>query len=292
MDIRWRVDRDHPTLFLDEADNIWTGRGDDKAAELVALLNAGHRRGVKAQRMGGPGKTTLQEFDVFGPKAIAGAFPDVGRIPEALRSRSVHLRMQRKLSGERVSRWTRQTRQATADEVAALRDQLAAVLEEAEPANVLIDPLEALSDRDFDIWEPLLQIAAKAGGRWPKEARAAALAFCAPDALQAIPLRIQVLGDLGELWEGSEPFMLTADILDRLHKMKERPWGDFYGSPLTAHKLARFLGSYEVESKHEPRRDGEGAGRRKGYYRQDLEDLWARYAPNSAPSAPSAPALN
>ena len=81
--------------------------------------------------------------------------------------------------------------------------------------------------------------------------------------------------------------MLTADILDRLHKMKERPWGDFYGSPLTAHKLARFLGSYEVESKHEPRRDGEGAGRRKGYYRQDLEDLWARYTPESSPSAPS-----
>ncbi len=100
----------------------------------------------------------------------------------------------------------------------------AETVEEAEPAKVLIDPFEALSDRDFDIWEPLLQIAAKAGGRWPKEARAAALAFCAPDALQAIPLRIQVLGDLGELWEGSEPFMLTADILDRLHEMKERPW--------------------------------------------------------------------
>ena len=91
------IDRDHPTLLLDEADNIWTGRKDDKATELVALLNAGHRRGVPARRMGGSGKTTLQEFDVFGPKAIAGAFPEVGNIPESLRSRAVHLRMQRKL---------------------------------------------------------------------------------------------------------------------------------------------------------------------------------------------------
>ena len=283
------IDRDHPTVFLDEADNLWTGRGDDKAAEMVALLNAGHRRGIKAHRMGGPGKTTLQEFDVFGPKAIAGAFPDVGRIPEALRSRSIHLRMQRKLPGESVARWTRQTRQASEHDVAALRDQLAAVLKDAKPTEIHVDPLEALSDRDFDIWEPLLQIAAKAGGKWPKEAEAAAVTLCAPDALQAIPDRIQVLGDIGDLWEGTEPFMLTATILDRLHQMAERRWADYYGSPLTPHRLGKFLGYYGIESKHEPRRDGEGASRRKGYYRQDLEGFWARYTPGSVPNAPTSP---
>ena len=266
------IDRDHPTLFLDEADNIWTGRRDDKAAELVALLNAGHRRGVKAHRMGGANKTQLLEFDVFGPKAIAGAFPDVGKIPEALRSRSIHLRMHRKLPEEKVSRWTRQTRERHKGFVDDLRTRLAETLKKLDVTGVSIDPLDELSDRDFDVWEPLLVVARLAGGRWPTAAQDAAISLCSPDPTQSIPLRIQMLRDLRELWEGTDAFMFTKEILDRLHEMPERNWGDFYGSPLTAHKLGRYLGAYGTESKFES-----GEGRRKGYYRQDLEGLWARY---------------
>lgn len=283
------INRDHPTLFLDEADNTWTGRKDDKATELVALLNAGHRRGVKAQRMGGAGKTTLEEFDVFGPKAIAGAFPDIGAIPEALRSRSVHIRMKRKLPGEKVDRWTCQTRQESLESLERLRDRLAGLIAKEDISAIRVPVLADLSDRDFDIWEPLLAVATAAGGLWTLAAFDAAIALCAADASQAIPLRIQVLRDLQEVWEDVAVFMLTADLLDLLHKMDERPWNDYYGSPLTPHKLGRFLAGYEIESKYEPRREGQGANRRKGYYRQDLEDLWARYGGESSPSSPTSP---
>ena len=276
------IDRDHPTLFLDEADNIWTGRRDDKASELVALLNAGHRRGVKAQRMGGAGKTTLMEFDVFGPKAIAGAFPNMGDIPEALRSRSIHLRMKRKLPGETVDRWTRQSRERHKGFVEEYTIRLADTLTGLDIAGVNIDPLDELSDRDFDVWEPLLAVARLAGGRWPTFALDAAISLCSPDPTQAIPLRMQLLRDLRELWVGTDAFMFTQEILEHLHKMPERNWGDFYGSPFTAHKLGRYLGSYGVESKFET-----GEERRKGYYRQDLDDLWARYAPETSQISPT-----
>ena len=277
------IDRDHPTLLLDEADNTWTGRKDDKASELVALLNAGHRRGVPAQRMGGASKTVLQEFDVFGPKAIAGAFPDVGAIPEALRSRSIHLRMKRKLPAEKVERWTRQTREKNQGLINEHRDKLAAALNEADIAGVHVEPIEDLSDRDFDIWEPLLCIAARAGGRWPSAALDAAVALCAPDPGQSVPFRIQAVRDLHEVWNGAA-HMLTTDLLDLLHKLPERPWADFYGSPLTPHRLGQFLGAYGVESKYEP-----GEKRRKGYYRQDLEDLWARYPSTLSQSSQTSP---
>lgn len=269
------IDRDHPTLFLDEADNIWAGRRDDKASELVALLNAGHRRGVKAQRMGGRNRTELEEFDVFGPKAIAGAFPDVGNIPEALRSRSIHLRMQRKLPGESVARWTRQTRQQTVEWVEGLADRLAKYGNEAEPWSYTVRPIPDLSDRDFDIWEPLLAIAHAAGGDWPAKAHDAAIALCAPDPSQATPLRILVLRDLAELWDGDAAYMFTGDILEGLHALEDRQWSDFYGSPLTAHRLAKFLTAYGIESKPA------GESRRRGYYRQDLDDAWRRYAPET-----------
>jgi len=266
------IDRDHPTMFIDEADMTWTGRKDDKATELVALLNAGHRRGPKAQRMGGPGKTTLMEFDVFCPKAIAGAFPNLGDIPEALRSRSIHLRMARKLPSERVDRWTRQTREASAEAISNLRDGLAATVPSTKPALVHVDPVEDIGDRDFDVWEPLLQIAHSAGGDWPALALDAALALCAADASQAVPLRIVMLRDLREIWDGTEAHMLTAALLERLHRLDDRPWGNYYGSPLSAHRLGQMLAAYGVSSKFEP-----GPKRRKGYYRRDLEDLWRRY---------------
>lgn len=274
------IDRDHPTLFLDEADNLWTGRKDDKATELVALLNAGHRRGMKAQRMGGVGKTTLQEFDVFGAKAIAGAFPNTGNIPEALRSRAIHVRMQRKLPSEKVDRWTRQTREASADALDQLRDGLAETVPAMRPADFHIEPVEDLSDREFDIWEPLLCIAATAGGHWPATALDAALALSAADASQAVPLRIILLRDLREVWDDDAAHMLTATLLERLHQLDERPWRDFYGHPLSARRMGQMLSAYGVESKFEP-----GPERRKGYYRQDLEDLWRRYV--SEPSQPS-----
>lgn len=272
------LDRDHPTLFLDEADSIWSRRSDEKAQELVALLNAGHRRGVPARRMGGPGKTRLEEFDVFGPKAIAGAFPDIGTIPEALRSRSLHVRLKRKLPSESVDRWTRQTRESTADYLTDLRTALAKAVAEAKPGAQTVDPLDDIGDRDFDLWEPLLCIAQAAGGAWVHQAVEAAVALCAEETTGEVPLRILLLGDLRELGEVGELFQathghaLTADIIDKLVGLEDRPWGDLHGSPITPHRLSRLLAGYGIESKFEP-----GPQRRKGYYKQDLEDLWARY---------------
>ena len=185
--------------------------------------------------------------------------------------------MQRKLPEERVDRWTRQTRERTADEVEALRHQLARTLADSDIRQVQVDPIEELSDRNFDIWEGLLVIAAIAGGDWPGKAHDAALALCATDGTQTLPYRVQVLGDIREVWEGEETFMLTRTILERLHKLEARPWGDFYGTPLTARRLGRFLAPYAVESRFTPDKS-----RLRAYFRQDLTDLWARYIPGTS----------
>jgi hypothetical protein len=266
-------DAEHPTLFLDEADNIWTGGSQDDNADLVALLNAGHRRGIKARRMGGPSKTTLEEFDVFGPKMIAGKFPDIGKIPEALRSRSIHLRMKRKLPGEKVERWTRQGRAATKGEVEALQSDLITALNKTDLAGIHITPVSDLSDREFDIWEPLLVIAEAAGAHWPDDAHEAAIVLCSPDPTESEPHRLTALRDVHDVWTEAEPFMYTATILERLHELDDRPWSDYYGKKLTGRKLAKFLAAYGVEPRPEP-----GPDRRNGYYHQDLQEPWERYA--------------
>ena len=276
------IEANHPTLFLDEADNFWTGSSRDDNAELVALLNAGHRRGVKAYRMGGNAKTTLEEFDVFGPKMVAGKFPDIGKIPEGLRSRSIHIRMKRKLPGEKVERWTRQARAATNGEVEALQSELSATLDNADLAGIHITPLSTLSDREFDIWEPLLVIAEAAGAHWPADAHEAAIILCSPDPSESEPHQLTALRDVRDVWTEDEPFMYTASILERLHELEDRPWSDYYGTKLTGHRLAKFLGAYGVEPRPEP-----GPDRRNGYYHQDLQEPWERYA--TPPDAPPDP---
>ena len=170
-----------------------------------------------------------------------------------------------------MNRWTRQAREVWLEQLEVLRDELAGILEATHPVDVVIQPLDELGDRDFDVWEPLLQIASRASELWFKAATEAAIAMCGPDPAQTIPHRLLVLRDIEEVWNG-EAWMLTNDILKALHDMEERPWGDYYGTPFSAHRLAKFLGSYGVESKREP-----GESRRKCYYRTDLDNLWLRY---------------
>jgi len=60
----------HPTVILDETE-IYNREG---MAEMIALLNAGYRRGQYAWRVGkvASGRLQLQSFDVFGFKVLAG----------------------------------------------------------------------------------------------------------------------------------------------------------------------------------------------------------------------------
>jgi len=60
----------HPTMILDETE-IYNREG---MAEIIALLNAGYRRGQYAWRVGKveSGRLQLQSFDVFGFKVLAG----------------------------------------------------------------------------------------------------------------------------------------------------------------------------------------------------------------------------
>jgi len=69
--------------------------------------------------------------------------------------------------------------------------------------------------------------------------------------------------------------MPTAAITVALAAMEEAPWGDMYGKPIDARRLARMLGKYGAHPK--VIRDGDATPR--GYIREALTDLWRRYLP-------------
>jgi Protein of unknown function (DUF3631) len=154
-----------------------------------------------------------------------------------------------------------------AEQLAAwLRADLA-ILESAEPAM----PVE---DRAADTWEPLITVADHAGGHWPDRGRAAVLALTAQaDESNEGSIRIRLLADCRTAFTGHTA-LPTSRLLTRLNNDQEAPWRDFGHGGLTAAKLGRLLGEYDIRSSNIRFPDGSQS---KGYQRADFADAWTRY---------------
>lgn len=273
-----------PTLLLDEADAVFGRKGDtsESAETLRQILNAGYRRGNPAIRVVGAGsKMRAETFSTFSPKMIAG----LKTLPDTLLSRCVEIRLHRKLTTEAVERFRiRKVRQRVEPLLAALDEWSRDVALPPEP-----ESMPDLSDRQMDVWEPLLVIAEAAGGYWPQRAREAAVKLSQRTVASEPSLGALLLAHLGDVWDEDSPHMFTETILDRLHALDEAPWGDYFGRQFTARDLARLVKVYGVQSKTVRIIDTT----KKGYSRDDLIPLWERYVgtPESAshPSHPSQP---
>lgn len=145
-----------PTLLLDEIDTFFNGA---KHEEMRAVLNGGYRRGGHVWRVV---KGEPHKFNVFGPKLLAGI--NNGKLPDTVQDRSIAIRLRRKPKHEGVEPFYMADVQGS-DE---LEDMLYAI-ERWTEANVdslsLIrpEPITEISDRKWEISEPLIAIAQRMG---------------------------------------------------------------------------------------------------------------------------------
>jgi hypothetical protein len=197
--------------------------------------------------------------------------------------RAVVVRMRRRASGERVD--PNRTRR-DAPPLNRVRDRLTTWARDHLGELQHAQPEMPLEDRAADTWEPLVAVADLAAGDWPDRARTAATAMTAAEAdhEEDTSAGVRLLGDLREAFGQAEALYSTT-ILDRLHKLDEAPWADWYGRLLTARDLAKLLRPYGVRAKNVRETGGEP---RKGYTRADLHEPWARYVP-LPPLHPSQP---
>ena len=253
------------TLLFDEVDTIFGKRGKDENSEdLRALLNAGHRRGATIPRCEGPSHKVV-EFPVFAACALAG----LGDLPDTVMSRSVIVRMRRRLPSESVEHFRRRLHEPAGT---ALRERM------AEWCSSVADRLEhtypempeGVDDRPADVWEPLLQVADEAGGHWPMTAREACIDLVKVSTSREASLGISLLSDLRGLFE-ADIRLSTETVLEQLRALEESPWSNLRGRPLNARGLARMLRQYEV-SPEKIRIEDRTA---QGYRREDLFDAFA-----------------
>jgi Protein of unknown function (DUF3631) len=262
-------DSDAPTLLLDEIDQ--TPFGDRR--DLLAVLNAGYRIGVKVPRCDDKGN--LHEFDVFYPKAFSGI--DDGKLPDTLYSRSVPVRLERRRPDELIERFTHRRAEPEAEKLSErIASWTVAHLErlaDAEP-----DLPNELGDREQEVWEPLFAIADLAGGDWPQRARHAAVTLAKAKGDTEESRGVQLLTDLRRVFEEHDnpDAMFSADLADALNAIEESPWGGWNdGSGITKHELARHLRRYGIHPHDKTIRIGGAVGR--GYFRSSFADAWSRY---------------
>jgi hypothetical protein len=280
-----KIEKDGPTLLLDEVDAIFGPRASEHEG-LRALLNAGNRRGTTVPRCIGPSHA-LHDFSVFCAKALAG----IGELPDTIADRAIPIRLKRKAHNEAVERFRRREVEPAAEQ---LRAQLVAwaVANVSELAEAWPALPSQLDDRAGDAWEPLFAIAELVGGDWPKHARAAAVALSAGQEPDDDSIGVRLLADMRRIFdERTEDRISTEELLATLAADDEAPWADWHGhgKALSARSLAHTLKRYGIYSGTVRLHEGKTP---KGYKREDFEDAWSRYLPEpdcvSATSATTA----
>lgn len=256
----------HPTLLIDEGDSFLR-----EHEELRGILNSGHQREmayVIRLEKDELGNYYPKKFSTWCPKAIAL----IGKLAPTLHDRSIVIPMRRRLPGERIERVDPEL----------LRDLPRMLLRWAQDHEDHVRNAEpklplGLNDRAQDNWRPLLAIADTVGGDLPEQARAAAKAFSSSeeDADHETP-GVMLLADIRGIFErAGKTALRTSFVLEELHQLDERPWPTAdHGKPLTSRQLSQRLDPFGIK----PQPLGVFRARR-GYYRADFEDAWARWCP-------------
>lgn len=260
-----------PTLLIDEIDTIF-GPKAGHHEDLRSVLNSGHRRGARVGRCKTVGKSIVTEdLETFAAVALAG----LGALPDTIMTRSIVVRMKRRLPQEQVEPYRQRDHEPLGF---AIRDRLAAICHEkliARLAAARPDMPTGVADRDADVWEPLLAIADEAGGDWPERARAAAVELVTLAKAKPATLGIQLLKDVRSVFEAIAVDKLpTKILLENLVAMDDAPWGDYRGRAMTERDLSRLLKQYDICSRTHRFAEQVSA---KGYAKVEFQDAWSRY---------------
>ena len=262
---------DCPTLLLDEVEALNSRNKSETVLTILAILNAGHRKGATIARCHGQ-KHELKHFPVYGPKAFAV----IGRLPDTLTDRRIVITMQRRTADQRVERFL--APRAKAD-TKAMRGHLASfgqtyhgAIEQAY--NRLLDAdLKFLGDRDADLWMPLFAVCTVAAPGRVAELKQCAVALSASKAGDDTDdsLQLRLLVDIREAWPKDERQWDTASLIAGLKALEESPWAS--ECELTPRKLARMLRRFDVEA----RKIRTGERTLRGYLYEELSLAFSRY---------------
>ncbi|UZF90648.1 DUF3631 domain-containing protein [Bosea sp. NBC_00550] len=280
------IDGMHPTLLIDEADNVVNKNGNP---DLLAILNSGHRRAGAYVIRSVPtdnGGWVVHQFKTFAGIAMAG----LKILPETLQDRSIAIPLHKATQGEKREHLVNGQSPTLVD----CRRKIARWAADLPELPAVAMPPE-LFNRIGDNWRNLFVVAEAAGGQWTDLVRQAA-----SEALgeEDNGLALQLLDAIWQVFSEKKVRRIhTEALLQALLQTDESPWEEANnGRAITAYwlrdELAGFLfrpdNPEEAAALRRGRQWREGNGKsRRGYTEEHLREAWRRYLGRDAPSASS-----
>jgi putative DNA primase/helicase len=260
------IDREHPTLIIDEADDLFYRKSD-----LRAIVNAGWSRGTKIPRQG-------RWYDPFCPK-ILGILGKT-KLPRTIASRSIILRMWPKKPDERAEDFA----YADDPEFSTIRRKLARWTADNVSVIKKLKPPQppGFNNRLSANWKLPLQIAQHARGGWPEQARRSAVYLSRTPYEPSIG--VQLLAALRTMFVQNRTEITSEQVVQELLADPDSQWHEYRGrSPITKSQLAALLKDFEIRPVvNHPTKRADFS--RHGYRAAQFEDAFARFLPPSRTS--------
>jgi hypothetical protein len=253
------VDREHPTLIIDEADDLFC-----RNSNLRAIVNAGWSRGTRIPRLG-------RWYDPFCPK-ILGILGKT-KLPRTIASRSIILRMWPKKPEEKAEDFA----YADDPEFSTIRRKLArwaadnlTIIKELKPPQP-----PGFNNRLSANWKLPLQIAQHAGGGWREQARRSAIYLSRTPYEPSIG--VQLLAALRAMFTKNRTQITSEQVVRQLLADPDSQWHEYRNrGPITKNQVAALLKDFEIRPVvvHPTKRADLS---RHGYRAAQFEDAFARF---------------
>jgi len=260
------IESEGPTLLIDEADR--TLRGNE---ELNGIINAGHTKRTAIKILSEPthdGKWKSVEMSLWAPQAFAG----IGTQADTLLSRSIKIKMRRKMVSEAIDTIPIdyfEQHQGLRHCMKSWSDKAGKSISE-----LTVSIPKTASDRAIDNWRPMFQIANTLMGEWPERVLTAFTEMEVNDK-ESNPLSegTELLTDIQSLIEKNKSNEIpAAELLSYLVMKQDSEWFQHNrGKPITQKWLSRMLQGYGVYT--ERRRHA------NVYEVENLQEAFTRYLP-------------
>jgi hypothetical protein len=254
------IETTRPTLFVDEVDTVFTG---EKNEILRNILNTGYKHNGTVTRVvpAGPDDPTggVRKFSTFAPKLLAGI--DTGQMPDTIADRCIKITLQRKKKDQQVERFMARK---VEEEAKILKSQIEAWVAQNMDFLVTAEPkvIDELSDRAWDIAEPLIAIAERCKGWGPRARRAMKVVLAKSES--ALSPQAEVLKHAADLFRETGRDTITSAAL------QER-------CDMTSKQIGVYLGKYGITSKN----IRFGSNQSKGYRLREMQDAFDSYLPEN-----------
>lgn len=264
------IEASQPTLFIDEADTFLK-----YSEDMRGIINSGHTRDSAYVLRTVGNDFEPKRFSTWCAKALCG----IGNLPETIESRSIILKMRRKMAGEHAAN----LRHSDPTAFDAIKRKLARwSADNAEKFSKLHPVMEGLNNRDADNFEPLMAIAMLAGGDWVSHITKAAKQLTKSDSDNR-SIGVELLDACRTAFETLKVDKISSvNLIREICKDDEAPFETYNrGKPITPRQVSRWLSQYRIS----PKAVRFSYGVAKGYDIKQFAEAFAVYLSDTADSS-------